>query len=258
MSRDQAEQLGAMALFGEKYGKQVRVVAIGADEDISSAFSKEFCGGTHVNRLGEIGDFKILKEESVSAGVRRITAITGQSLKKYRDERDEILRQVCEVLKVPAEQAVDKAKKIVKENKKLNKELKNASKSSGTDVMAEARGLLEKSEKVNGSSIITGALSNGTAKDGRAAVDMLKKKAGSAGVLLGFADDGKVMLVCGVTDDLIEKGLKAGDIVKEIAPIVGGGGGGRPQMAQAGGKNPDKLNEAVTKAAELMKQKLNG
>lgn len=258
MSREQAEQLGAMALFGEKYGKQVRVVAIGADKDISSAFSKEFCGGTHVNRLGEIGDFKILKEESVSAGVRRITAITGQSLKKYRDERDKILQQVCEVLKVPAEQAVDKAKKIVKENKKLSKELKNASKSGGTDVIAEAKGLLEKSEKVDGSSIIAGALSSGTAKDGRAAVDMLKKKAGSAGILLGLADNGKVMLVCGVTDDLVEKGLKAGDIVKEIAPIVGGGGGGRPQMAQAGGKNPEKLNEAVTKAAELMKQKLGG
>lgn len=254
MPREQAEKLGATALFGEKYGKEVRVVAIGSQEDaLSSSFSKELCGGTHADSLGEIGGFKILKEESVSAGVRRITALTGDALNEYRDKRDEILQQLCNVLKVPADQAVQRVQKLVKDNKKLSKELKNASKKGGSDAIAQARELLENSEKINGSSIVTGILKDTDTKDARAAVDMIKKKTGSAAVMFGFANDGKVMLICGITDDLIKKGLKAGDIVKQVAPIVGGGGGGRPQMAQAGGKKPEKLTEAVQKAAEIIK-----
>ena len=123
--------------------------------------------------------------------------------------------------------------------------------------MAEARKLLEKCEKFGESSVVVSVLPTVSVEQGREAIDMIKKKAKSVAVLFGFADEGKVTLLAGVTDDLIKKGIKAGDIVKEVAPIVGGGGGGRPQMAQAGGKDPAKLDEALRKAKEFIVQKLN-
>jgi alanyl-tRNA synthetase len=259
MTKDKAEKLGAMALFGEKYGNEVRVVAIGADteQQVSEAFSKEFCGGTHVERTGIIGGFKIIKEESISAGVRRITGLTGQNLIEYFEQRSVIIDELIEKLKVPAEEVVERVGKLTAENKRLSKELKSATKHGGADVMAEARELLNNSEKVQESHIVVGQVSSASAEQGRAAIDMLKKKAKSAAIVLVYEDDGKVTLLAGVTDDLIEKGLKAGDIVKQIAPIVDGGGGGRPQMAQAGGKNPKKIGEALKEAHILIKDVLS-
>jgi len=258
MPRDEAEKLGAMALFGEKYGNEVRVVAIGADSNdkLKDAFSREFCGGTHVDRIGPIGGFKIIKEESISAGVRRITALTGRGLDNYLEQRGEIIDELSEMLKAPAEDLVDRVGNLIKENKKLAKQLKSASKQSGSDIMAEAKQLLEECEKIGQTSLIVGQLSPAPVEQARAAIDMLKKKAKSAAIVLGFADGDNVTLLAGVTNDLIKKGVKAGDIVKQIAPIVDGGGGGRDQMAQAGGKNPQKMNEALAEAGELIKQKL--
>ncbi len=258
MPRDEAEKLGAMALFGEKYGNEVRIVAIGADSNdkLKDAFSREFCGGTHVDRIGSIGGFKIIKEESISAGVRRITALTGQGLAAYLDQRSDIIDELSEMLKAPAEDLVDRVGNLIKENKKLLKELKSASKQKGSDIMTEAKQLLEKCEKIGQASVITGRLSPTPVEQARAAIDSLKKKAKSAAIVLGFADGDNVTLLAGVTNDLIKKGLKAGDIVKEIAPIIDGGGGGRDQMAQAGGRNPEKIDEALGKAAELIKEKL--
>jgi len=260
MPKEQAQTLGAMALFGEKYGHEVRVVAVGAKgkEQIDQAFSREFCGGTHVDRLGSIGGFKIIKEESISAGVRRITALTGPALNSYLEKASDIVDELSLITKVPSEALVDRVGQLIKDNKKLSKELKTASKSSGSDVMSEAKQLLENSEKIDGSSIIIGRLSTASLEQAREAVDMLKKKAKSAAIVLGFDDDGRATLLAGVTDDLVAKGLKAGDIVKEIAPIVDGGGGGRPQMAQAGGKNPKKISDALSRASEIIKQKLGG
>jgi len=148
--------------------------------------------------------------------------------------------------------------RLVKENKKLAKELKSAARQSGSDIMAEAKQLLDKAEKIGKSSVIIGRLSATSAEQGRAAIDMLKKKAKSAAIVFGFEDDGKVTLLAGVTDDLVKKGLRAGEIVRQIAPIVDGGGGGRDQMARAGGKNPKKINNALKKAAELIKEELAG
>jgi alanyl-tRNA synthetase len=258
MPRAQAEKLGAMALFGEKYGDQVRVVAIGAAEQdhLAQAFSKEFCGGTHVDRLGSIGGFKIIKEESIAAGVRRITALTGRGLTEYLEQRSSIVDQISEVLKVPAEEVAERVARLIKDNKKLAKELKAAARQVGTDTMAQARELLEKCDKIGKASIVVGRLSPTSAEQGRSAIDMLKKKAKSAVVVLGFEEDGRATLLTGVTDDLVKKGIKAGDLIKEIAPIVDGGGGGRPGMAQAGGKNPEKIDQALAKAAELIKEKL--
>ena len=160
------------------------------------------------------------------------------------------------VLKVPSEALVDRVGQLIKENKRLSKELKAAARQSGSDIMAEAKQLLKKCEKIGETRIIVGRLSTTSVEQAREAIDMLKKKAKSAAVVLGFEDDGKATLLAGMTADLIKKGLKAGDIVKAIAPLIDGGGGGRPQMAQAGGKNPKKINDALTKAAEIIKEKL--
>ncbi|MBA7474837.1 Alanine--tRNA ligase [subsurface metagenome] len=259
MPKDQAQKLGAMALFGEKYGNEVRVVAIGAESEdrLGEAFSREFCGGTHVDRIGSIGGFKIIKEESISAGVRRITALTGSGLAGFLEQRSEIVDELSEMLKVPAEKLADRVEQLIKDNKKLAKELKSAARQAGSDTMAEAKQLLEKCEKIEGTSVIIGRLSATSVEQARETIDMLKKKAKSAAVVLGFADNDKVTLLAGMTNDLVKKGLKAGVLVKAIAPIVDGGGGGRPQMAQAGGKNPEKIDDALAKAAELIKEKLS-
>jgi len=258
MPRAEAEKLGAMALFGEKYGSEVRVVAIGAANErlLEEAFSREFCGGTHCENTGQIGGFKIIKEESIAAGVRRITALTGTGLNACLEKASDIVDELSAMLKVPSEALVERVGQLIKDNKKLSKELKSAAKASGSDIMAEARQLLHKCEKINESSIIIGRLQNTHIEQAREAIDMLKKKAKSAAIVLGFEDDDKATLLAGITDDLIKKGLKAGDIVKAIAPIIDGGGGGRPQMAQAGGKEPKKINDALKKASELIKEKL--
>ncbi len=257
MAIAKAQKLGAMALFNEKYGDQVRVVAIGAEEEIKQAFSREFCGGTHVDNTSQIGGFKIIKEESISAGVRRITALTGEGLNKFFEQRSEIVDQLTELLKTSPEDLVDRIQRLVKDNKKLAKELKSAAKGGGSSgVMVEAKKLLDACEKIGQTSVIIGQLPAGSVEQARAAVDMLKKKAKSAAIVLGMAEDDKVILLAGVSDDLIKKGLRAGDIVKQIAPIVQGSGGGRAHLAQAGGKNPAKIKDALAKATEIIKEKL--
>ncbi len=258
MAKEEAQKLGAMALFGEKYGSEVRVVGIGANstQQIGEAFSREFCGGTHLDRLGLIGGFKVIREESVSAGVRRITALTGPGFTAYAENMARVVDGLSDLLKVPAEQLSQRVEQLMAENKRLGKELKTASRAGGADALAEARELFEKSPKSGESSIIVGRLASNDIERAREAIDMLKKKAQSAAIVLAFEDDGKATLLAGVSDDLIAKGLKAGDIIKTIAPIVDGGGGGRPQMAQAGGKNPARIDEALAKANELIRQKL--
>ncbi len=259
MAKAQAEKLGAMALFGEKYGDEVRVVCLGAADEklIDEAFSREFCGGTHVERLGSIGSFKIIKEESISTGVRRITALTGGALNDYLEKASGIVDELSAMLKVASEALPDRVAKLLQDNKNLAKELKSAARGAGSDAMAEAGKLLDNCEKVGEASVITGKLSTTSIDQAREAIDMLKKKAQSAVVVLALAQaEDKAMLLAGVTEDLIQKGVRAGDIVKEIAPIIGGGGGGKPQMAQAGGKDPKKIPEALAKAAEIIKQKL--
>ena len=258
MPKEQAQKLGAMALFGEKYGSEVRVVALGAEDQsrITEAFSREFCGGTHVDRLGVIGGFKIIKEESISAGVRRITALTGAGLTAYLEKAGDVVDELSAMLKVPSESLAARVGQLIEDNKKLSKELKAAARQSGADVMAEARELLEKCQKIGGTSVIVGRVSKTSIEQAREAVDMLRKKAKSAAIVLGFEDDGRATLLAAATDDLVKRGLKAGDIVKEIAPLIDGGGGGRPEMAQAGGKNPKKIGDALARAGELIEEKL--
>ncbi|MHC5161693.1 MAG: alanine--tRNA ligase [Planctomycetota bacterium] len=260
MGIDDAQKIGAMALFGEKYGDEVRVLAIGAkdENDIASAFSKEFCGGTHVSNTSQIGGFAVLKEESISAGVRRIIALTGPGLIDHLMQRSRMIDELVEKLKAPADQVTARVAKLLDDNKKLKKELKSGGGKSAGDALAAANKLLEAADKIGDASIVVGQLPNVAVDQARTAIDSLKKKAKSAAIVFGIAgDDGKVMLLAGVTDDLIKRGLRAGDIVKEIAPVVGGGGGGRPNMAQAGGKDASKLDEALTKAKAMIAEKLS-
>ncbi|MCD6393389.1 MAG: alanine--tRNA ligase [Planctomycetes bacterium] len=259
MPIDEAKKLGAMALFGEKYGSEVRVVGIGANSaaQITQAFSREFCGGTHLDNTGQIGGFAIIKEESISAGVRRITALTGAGLVDYLLERGKIVDNLTTLLKAPPEQITSRVEKLLADNKKLAKDLKSAAKKGGTDIISESAQLLNNAEKIGETAIITGALSQCPIDQARQAIDSLKKKAKSAAIVLGIPQgEDKVMLLAAMTDDLIKKGLKAGDLIKQIAPIVQGRGGGKPQMAQAGGKNPAKLPQALEKATELIKTQL--
>ena len=259
MPIDEAKKLGAMALFGEKYGSEVRVVGIGADNaaQITQAFSREFCGGTHLDNTSQNGGFAIIREESISAGVRRITALTGAGLVDYLLERGKIVDNLTTLLKAPPELITDRVEKLLADNKKLAKDLKSAAKKGGTDTMAESAQLLKNAEKIGETSIIAGALSPCPIDQARQAIDSLKKKAKSAAIVLGIPQgDDKVMLLAAMTDDLIKKGLKAGDLIKQIAPIVDGRGGGKPQMAQAGGKNPANLPQALAKATELIKTHL--
>jgi alanyl-tRNA synthetase len=253
-----AEKLGAMALFGEKYGDTVRVIAVGASDEnhLTDAFSKEFCGGTHVANTAGLGGFKIIKEESISAGVRRITALTGKGLADYHNKISEVVEKLSQALKVPAEQICERVSKIIEDNKNLTKQLKSASKQGGNDIMSKARQLLENCEKIGSSSIIVSSIDSAPVEEVRDAIDMIKKKAGSAVAVFGSADGEKVTLLAGVTEDLIQKGLSASDLLKEIAPIVGGAGGGRPQMAQAGGKKSENLPQALQRAVEFIRQKL--
>jgi alanyl-tRNA synthetase len=257
MPRTDAQKLGAMALFGEKYGNEVRVVAVGA-ERVKEAFSKEFCGGTHVDRTGSIADFKVIREESISAGVRRITALTGSGLADYLQQRSDIIDELSQMLKVPADALPERVSRLIKDNKELSKKLKSAAKQTRVDSMAEARELLDQSEKVGGTNIITGCLNTTSVEQARVAIDMLKKKAASAAVVLGFAEDDKATLLAGLTEDLVKKGMNAGELIRAIAPIIDGRGGGRPHLAQAGGKKPDKIDDALAKAAELLHAQLAG
>lgn len=260
MPIEEAKKLGAMALFGEKYGASVRVIGIGAasKDDLKNAVSKEFCGGTHVSSTGQIGGFAILREESISAGVRRITALTGPGLVQHLLERSRVVDSLTEILKAPADQLLSRVTKLLEDNKALKKDLKSGGGRKAEDVLTQANELFENAARHGDSYIVVGELPPVDVEQARTAIDSLKKKARSAVIVLGVpAEEGKVMLLAGVTDDLIKKGLSAGEIVKAIAPIVGGGGGGKPQMAQAGGKDASKISEALAKAKELISEKLS-
>ena len=250
MAMDAAKQKGAMALFGEKYGSEVRVVTMGRGTpgDESADFSIELCGGTHVNRTGDIGLFKILAETGIAAGVRRIEAVTGQTAVTLVQEQEARLRQVAGTVKSGMDKVVDRVEQLTSTNRQLEKELaqlkaKLAS-SAGTDLASQA-------EEINGIKVLAAIVEGVDSKALRDTTDQLKNKLGSAIVVLGTAADGKVSLVAGVTKDLTGR-VKAGEIVNEAAKIVGGKGGGRPDMAMAGGNTPESLPEAISQVKQYL------
>jgi alanyl-tRNA synthetase len=237
---------GVRAMFGEKYPDPVRVIAIGAEDlgkDLTAEHSVEFCGGTHLCHTGQAGFFKITGEENLAKGIRRITAVTGRGAVEYVHQMEMSLRGVSQALGIAPQQAPQRIAALQEEIKQLKKKL--ASGGGGVDPVAAAGALLEQALELGPGRLIVGEIAGANDEQLRAAMDSLKKRAGSYGIMLASADEGKVNFVAAVSDDLIASGLKAGDWIRETARAAGGGGGGRPQMAQAGGKNPEKLGEAL-------------
>ena len=246
MSIEDARETGAMMLFGEKYGDTVRVLTIGSD-------SVELCGGTHVERAGDIGLFKIVMETGVAAGVRRIEAVTGEAAlaRFYQDEAK--LDQLAQLVKAGRDDLVQKVEHLQQNQRKLEKELeqlkaKMASQAGG-DLAAQA-------VEVHGLKVLAASLDGADIKTLRDTVDQLKNKLGQAAIVLATTQGDKVSIIAGVTKQETSK-IRAGDLVNAVAQQCGGKGGGRPDMAQAGGNQPDKLPAALQSVAEWVENQLS-
>lgn len=243
---ESAKNKGAMALFGEKYGDQVRVLSMGG------SFSVELCGGTHVSRTGDIGLFKITSEGGVASGVRRIEAVTGAAALAYLNGAEEQLKEAAGLVKGSRDNLLDKLSGLLERNRQLEKELEQlkakAASAAGDDLAGSA-------VEVGGVKVLSSRLDGLDGKALLALVDQLKNKLGSGVILLGGVFEEKVVLVAGVTQDLTAK-LKAGDLMKQAAAAVGGKGGGRPDMAQGGGVDAGKLDEALALAVKFVEQGL--
>lgn len=233
---DTAKNMGAMALFGEKYGKEVRVVNIGG-------YSIELCGGTHVSNTEDIGIFKIVSESGIGAGVRRIEAVTSKEAYELMNEEEKQLKAIASIVKSP------QIKEVVSKTEQLQQQLRDLQKENeqlaGKLANQQAGDVFKDVKEVNGSTYIAAQVNVKDMNQLRQLADQWKQKELSDVLVLATTQDGKVNLLASMTKKANEKGLKAGDLIKAIAPLVGGGGGGRPDMAQAGGKNPDGIPAAL-------------
>ncbi|MCR5097732.1 MAG: alanine--tRNA ligase [Lachnospiraceae bacterium] len=242
MSFEEAQKTGAMALFGEKYGDEVRVVSMGD-------YSTELCGGTHVKNTGDIQVFKILSESSVASGVRRIEAIAGPAVLDYYHELEKSLRQAAVALKCDTSQVPDRVKSLQKEVKELKSENDSLKSAQAKDALGDVSG---SAVEIGGMKLIAKAVPGVDMNGLRDLGDQLKAQIGEGVVVLASDAGGKVSLMAMATDGAVSKGAHAGNLIKEIAPLVGGGGGGRPNMAQAGGKNPAGIDDAIAKVSEVL------
>lgn len=238
---EQASQKGAMALFGEKYGDQVRVLTMGADD-----FSVELCGGTHVSRTGDIGLLRITSESGISSGVRRIEAVTGKGALAWLENTENRLNQIAGMVRGTRDTVLDKVSTALERVRQLEKEVEQLksklASSAGSDLAGSA-------VDVNGLKVIAAELEGADRKALMETADQLKNKLGTGVVVLAAVAEGKVTLVCGVSKDATGQ-VRAGDIMKKLAAAVGGKGGGRPDMAQGGGTKPDKLPDALSSVAQ--------
>ncbi len=244
MALEEAQRSGAMMLFGEKYGDEVRVLTIGS--------SKELCGGTHVARTGDIGLFKIVMESGVAAGVRRVEAVTGENALRYAQEQERRVQGMSALLKVQPDEVAERVAGILDNVRSLEKEIarlkSKLAASQGDDLAAQA-------VEVKGARVLAAALDGADVATLRETMDKLKDKLKSAAIVLASVKDGKVSLIAGVTSDLTGK-VKAGELVNSVAQQVGGKGGGRPDMAQAGGTDPSGLDAALAGVAEWVQARL--
>ena len=245
MDIESAKAKGAMALFGEKYGDVVRVVDM-------SDFSIELCGGTHVNQTGDIGLFKITSEGAVAAGVRRVEAVTGENALAWLHNLQQIAQNSAEVLKTDVASLVEKIQQLQDKAKRTEKELEQLKTKQASQAGAD---LAKQAEQINGVNVVVQQIDNVDAKALRTMVDDLKNQLGTAIIVFGSVVDDKVSLIVGVTKDLTDK-VKAGELVGEMAQHVGGKGGGRPDMAMAGGSEPQHLSNALTFAKEWIQAKI--
>jgi alanyl-tRNA synthetase len=252
MDVESAKQSGAMMLFGEKYGDRVRVLSMGSAGPNNKAFSVELCGGTHVNRTGDIGLFKIVSESGIAAGVRRIEAITGSAAINHFEELEAQLDQLADLLKSDRTGLLKKAETLVAQNREIGKEVEKLrvklANTSGSDLSEDA-------VEISGIKVLAKSLEGVDAKSLRDLVDQMKNKLGSGVVLLATVSDDKVAMVCGVTKDLTDQ-LQAGKLLAHVAEQVGGKGGGRPDMAQGGGNQPENLDSAIASFSALIESTL--
>jgi alanyl-tRNA synthetase len=225
---------GAMALFGEKYGDRVRVVRIGD-------FSTELCGGTHLDSTGQIGFFKVDTEGAVASGVRRIEAVAGTAAVEAVARQQRVLREIGDILKISPAEAPQRLRKLLDEQRALERQLQEL---QGKAARSKADDLVTGARQVNGVAVVAGRIDGLDADALRAVADRLRERLGSGIVLVGSVVDDKVNLIAAVTKDLTKR-FHAGKLVQEVARAVGGGGGGRPDLAQAGGKEPAKLDAAL-------------
>jgi alanyl-tRNA synthetase len=246
MTLDEAKKTGAMALFGEKYGEKVRVVQMGE-------FSSELCGGTHVENTRNISAFKIISENGVAAGVRRIEALTGAGLIAYYDQVEQQLKEAAKALKA---NPVDVVKKITAMQEQLKALSKENDSLKAKMAKAVAGDMMSAAEEVNGIKILVSRLTDVDMNGMRDLGDEAKQKLGEAIVIFAAENGGKVNLMATATDSAVAKGAHAGNLIKEIAKLVGGGGGGRPNMAQAGGKDPAGIEDALERAKEVAKEQV--
>ena len=246
MALDDAVAAGAMSLFGEKYESDVRVLSIGD-------FSMELCGGTHVERAGDIGLFKILSESGVAAGVRRVEAVTGKTAYDWVVHTDQVLRDIAALLRGSREDVDEKVRELVERSRKLEKEVQQLK-----SKLASGQGgdLASQAKDVGGIQVLAAQIDGADAKSLRDAVDKLKMKLGSSVIVLATVQDGKVVLVAGVSADLLNR-MKAGEIAGAVAALVGGKGGGRADFAQAGGTQPENLGKALEGVESLIRSRLS-
>ena len=247
MPIEEARKTGAQALFGEKYGDIVRVVNMGD-------YSIEFCGGTHVSNTSEIGAFKILSESGVAAGVRRIEALTSKGLMNYYSELEEKLHEASKLLKTTPDQLAEKIAHLLADNKELNSEVESLKSKLAKDAMGD---VMEQVQEVKGVKVLALAVEGIDMNGLRDLGDQMKEKLGEGVVVIASNADGKVSLMATATEEAVKKGAHAGNLIKAIASCVGGGGGGRPNMAQAGGKNPAGIPDALAKAEEVLESQLS-
>ncbi|OGP32746.1 MAG: alanine--tRNA ligase [Deltaproteobacteria bacterium GWC2_56_8] len=243
LSFDEAVKRGALAFFGEKYGATVRMVSV-------KGVSSELCGGTHVNRTGDIGLIKITGEGSVASGVRRLEAVTGESAWKAVTEAEEALKESAQILKVPRQDVPDKIRKLLADQKELQKEIERL---KGKGKAASAGDLLDNVRKINDVSVLAVKVEAGDAKELREMADALRAKLGSGIVVLAAVQDSKALLLAAVTKDLAKK-YSAGEIIKKLAPTVGGRGGGKEDLAQAGGPDPSGIKDAIESAYKTVEE----
>ena len=242
MSIDEAKENGAMALFDDKYSDEVRVVSVGD-------FSKELCGGTHIKNSGEIGLFKIVSETGVAAGIRRIEGLTGFEAIKFLESKNNLLKEAATSLKCTEK---DILKKISTQNNELKEKDKELAELKSKLVKGAEEDILNSAKEINGIKVVTSSLKDIDGNALRDLADKVRNKMDCGIVVLASELSGKVNLVAMATKSSLEKGIHCGKVIKEIATITGGGGGGRPDMAQAGGKNPEKINEALLKVYEIV------
>jgi alanyl-tRNA synthetase len=248
MGQKEAIAGGAMALFGEKYGDVVRTIAVGGEPG-PDVYSFELCGGLHVQETGEIGQFRFVSEEAVGAGTRRVEAVTGRGANQYVAERLELLDRLAQRLNAPLPEIETRLESLQTDAKSLSRELEQINRQRARD---QFETLLAQVRQVNGINLLAAQVDVAGIDGLREMVDWFRDKVGSGAAVLGAVSNGKPVIVAAVTDDLVARGLKAGDLVREVATMVGGSGGGRPNMAQAGGRDPEKLPEALAAVEGLV------